>query len=146
MNNVQNIPAAPVLYVEDDENDVFFMEMAFARAGLRHPLQIARDGKRGLDYLAGNGQYADRARYPLPGLVLLDLNLPVCSGFEILRWLRLQPRFHALPVLVFTASTQQSDSEKAQQLGANEFITKPTNLNQLPELLKDLIDRWPVLQ
>ena len=140
-----NIPTEPILYVEDDKNDVFFMEFAFARISAPHPLRVARDGRQGLDYLAGNGQYADRAKHPPPCLVLLDLNLPVRSGFEILRWLRQQPQFQALPVLVFTASSRESDRETALHLGANEFITKPSNMAKLPLLLKGILDRWLVL-
>ncbi len=136
------MPAAPILYVEDDENDVFFMTRAFAKLSLPHPLTVARDGQQGLDYLAGNGPYADRAHHPLPCLVLLDLNLPLCSGFDILQWLRQQPRFQTLPVLVFTASAQQSDRVKARELGASEFITKPGNMSQLSQLLQAIILRW----
>jgi CheY-like chemotaxis protein len=145
LNIVTNVPTAPILYVEDDANDVFFMEFTFARMGLPHPLQVVWDGQQGLDYLSGNGRYADRAKHPLPCLVLLDLNLPGCSGFDILQWLRQQPQFQALPVLVFTASAQQSDREKAREFGANEFITKPGNMTLLHAVLKGSLARWLLL-
>ncbi len=135
---------SPVLYVEDEENDVLFVRMGLERAGLHHPLQVATNGKQAIDYLAGNGHFANREQYPLPSLVLLDLNLPIRSGFEVLQWLRQQPQFQSLPVVVFTASSQESDREKARQMGANAFITKPANMFNLQELLKRIESHWLV--
>lgn len=131
-----------VLYVEDEENDVFFMQIGFETAGWHHALQIAKNGLEAIDYLAGAGSFGNRAKFPLPRLILLDLNLPVRSGFEVLEWLRQQPQFRALPVVVFTASNQECDKEKALRLGANEFITKPTDMSCLSELLGRIRQRW----
>jgi CheY-like chemotaxis protein len=133
---------APVLYAEDDKNDVLFMQVAFRKAGLPNSLQIVRNGKEAMDYLAGNGPYADRAAYPQPCLVLLDLNMPVSTGFEVLRWARQQPRFQRLPMVVLTASSKESDRKLARLLGANEYVTKPNNPGELPGLLQGLRDRW----
>ena len=135
---------SPVLYVEDEENDVFFMKRGFARAGLPHGLQIATNGEEAIHYLTGNAPFCDRLKYPLPCLVLLDLNIPIRSGFEVLQWLRQQPHFLTLPVVVFTASSHDSDKQKALQLGANEFITKPTDMSRLPALLEEIKARWLV--
>ena len=140
MTNSAVVP--DVLYVEDDSNDVFFMEWAFKTAGLSNPLHIVTDGKQAIDYLAGNGPYADRAQHPLPALVLLDLNLPQVSGFEVLRWLRQQPQFQGLPVVIFSASDQNADKEQARQLGATDYAVKPLNTAKLPELLQALVCRW----
>ena len=131
-----------VLYVEDDSNDVFFMEWAFKTAGLSNPLHIATDGNQAIDYLAGNGPYADRAQHPLPALVLLDLNLPQVPGFAVLRWLRQQPQFQGLPVVIYSASDQNADKEQARQLGATDYVVKPLNMAKLPELLQALVCRW----
>ena len=133
---------ASVLYVEDDDNDVLFMQVAFRKAGLPHSLQIVRNGKEAMDYLAGNEPYADRAKYPQPCLVLLDLNMPVCTGFDVLKWARQQPQFQRLPIVVLTASSKESDRKLAQLLGANEFVTKPNDTRELPGLLRGLRDRW----
>ncbi len=134
----------PVLYVEDEENDVFFMQLHFKDAGLAHPLQVARNGLEAINYLAGAGPFANRTRFPLPCLVLLDLNLPICSGFEVLEWVRRQPQFQALPVVVFTASGHERDKQKATELGATDFITKPANMSRLAELLARIEGRWLV--
>ena len=77
--------AKAVLYVEDDDNDALFMRKAFEKAGISNPLHIVHDGQEAIDFLAGNGKFVDRQQYPLPCLVLLDLNLPKKPGLEVLR-------------------------------------------------------------
>ena len=116
---------ATVLYVEDDDDAAFFMRFAFEEAGLRNPLRIAVTGQEAIDYLAGNGPFADRRQYPLPGLVLLDLNLPIIPGFQVLHWIRDQPQFQSLPVVICTASDYQGDKEEARRLGAQDYLVNP---------------------
>ena len=74
------------------------------RAGLTNPVHVAVDGAQAIAYLAGNGPFADRNQHPLPALVLLDLNLPKKSGFDVLSWIRQQPQFSSLPVVIYTSS------------------------------------------
>jgi CheY-like chemotaxis protein len=131
-----------VLFVEDEETDVFFMQRGFRQLRVPHPLQVVWDGGDAVDYLAGHGRFQDRQRYPLPGLVLLDLNLPVMRGVEVLAWLRKQPQFQTLPVVVFSGSHLESDKEKALKLGANEYVVKPTDMTKIPALLELLLNRW----
>src|SRR5580700_10175562 len=107
-----------ILYVEDEPSDVLLLRMAFTRAGLANPVHVAVDGAQGMDYLAGNGPFADRSLHPLPALVLLDLNLPKKSGFDVLRWIREQPQFSSLPVVIYTSSVGLIDKETARLLGA----------------------------
>ena len=92
--------AGTVLYVEDEESDVFFMQRAFEGEGLASAFQTVGDGQTAINYLAGEGVYAERDRYPLPTLVLLDLNLPVLSGFDVLRWIRRNGASKRLPVVL----------------------------------------------
>ena len=80
-----------ILLVEDEVNDVFFMKHAFEEVGILNPLQVAVDGQEAMDYLGGHGAYADRERFPLPCLTLLDLKLPRVMGLEVLQWIREQP-------------------------------------------------------
>lgn len=131
-----------VLYVEDEENDVFFMRMAFQKTGLLHLLKVVTDGQQAIDYLAGYGAFADRERFSLPGLVLLDLNLPIKSGIDVLRWIREQPAFAPLPVIVFTSSGREADRQKCMALGANEFFVKPALPKDMVKLVETLRDFW----
>lgn len=128
-----------VLYAEDDENDAFFMQRAFAKLGRSDALRIVRDGKQALEYLAGNGEFADRAKHPSPSLVLLDVKMPRLSGFEVLRWLRSSPAHDKIPVVMFTSSTQDADLTISRQIGANAYIVKPANADHLAVLIDDLL-------
>jgi CheY-like chemotaxis protein len=125
-----------ILLVEDDENDVFFMERAMAKANLDSPIHVARDGQEALDYLAGNGRYADRSSYPLPRCIFLDLKLPFINGFEILEWIRNQPNLAHISVLILTSSPEECDRERAGQLGAKAYLVKPPTPQMLREALK----------
>src|SRR2546426_7604886 len=81
-----------ILLAEDDANEVFLMQRAFQKAGLKNPLHVACDGQEAIDYLSHQGQFSDTVRYPSPALMLLDLKMPRKNGFEVLEWLRQQPR------------------------------------------------------
>lgn len=131
-----------ILLVEDDENDAFFMKRALKTAGVLNPVTVAPDGRRALQYLAGGGEFRDRCEHPLPCLVLLDLKLPYIMGFDVLRWIRDQPEFRTLVVVVFTASKLQPDIEKAYSMGANSYIVKPSSPSDLPEILKLTVAYW----
>ena len=131
----------PVLYVEDDDNDVIFMQMAYKQAGLPRSLKIVSDGQQAIEYLAGTGPFADRAQNPLPCLILLDLNLPIKTGFEVLRWIREQDQFKTLPVVIYSASTRERDRDLASNLGASDYFVKPSTPSKLAELLKQIWKR-----
>lgn len=132
-----------VLYVEDEKFDRLFMQMAFQELGLGQTLRMVTSGPEALDYLGGQGKYADRAQHPLPSLVLLDLNLPAISGFEVLQWVRTQPNFQSLPVVMFSSSPQPADKLKALQLGANAYLEKPNSGLKFVEVVKELRKHWP---
>src|SRR5580692_2161995 len=116
-----------ILLAEDDENDAFFMKHAFKEVGIFNSLQVARDGKQAVDYLAGSGDYADRNRFPLPSLTLLDLKLPRLTGLEVLKWVRQQDELKSLIVIILSSSHQASDIAKAYELGANAYLIKPSS-------------------
>ena len=132
----------PLLYVEDDENDAFLMRHAFTRAGVQHPLTVVSDGQQAVDYLAGAGPFADRDRYPVPGMLLLDLNLPLRSGFEVLEWVRSQPRYSELIVAVLSSSNHAKDIDRANALGASAYFVKPSDVEKRRELVRTLQARW----
>src|SRR5437867_1352895 len=109
--------ARPILLVEDDENDIFFFRLAIQRRALNCPLQVTRDGKEAMAYLAGEGIFADRIQFPLPRLVVLDLNLPHTPGLEVLEWIRQQQALNDVPVIVLTSSAAEPDLSAAAALG-----------------------------
>jgi CheY-like chemotaxis protein len=123
-----------ILLIEDDENDVFLLKNVFERAGIANPLHFVTDGQMATDYLGGKGQFSDRQKYPLPCLVLTDLKLPKKSGLEVLEWIRHQPRLKKLVVVVFSSSALPKDVDKAYELGANAYIQKTADPDQLKEI------------
>ena len=135
---------SPILHVEDREEDVFLMNYAFKRADIKLPVHVAEDGQKAIDYLAGAGQFADRERYPIPCLVLLDLQLPFKTGLEVLSWLRQQPSLKSLIVIVLTSSIFEGDVRRAYELGANAFLVKPSSAEELVRMCRALKDFWLV--
>lgn len=130
----------PVLYAEDEDNDAFLMQRAFAKACVSNPLRVVDDGPAAIRYLSGDGEFADRLRHPLPCLLLLDLNLPRRSGLEVLQWVRAQPAFAELPVVILTSSSQDRDIGSAYTLGANGYLVKPASSDKLIDLVTGLRD------
>lgn len=128
-----------VLIVDDSENDALLMRTVFERSGLVPPLQFARDGVEAIDYLMGAGAFGDRLQFPLPTVMLLDLNMPRKNGFEVLAWLRQQPALKRLCVCVLSASNREEDVRRCYDLGANSFLVKPGNLDGLIQMARTLI-------
>ena len=132
----------PILLAEDDENDIFLMGRAFDRAGVPNPLFVVRNGQHVIDYLNGSGEYAQRDKFPMPGLVLLDLKMPWMDGFDVLKWVRARSQFDALPIVVLTSSKLQTDIDKSRQFGVFDYRVKPHELADLVLLLDDVRKCW----
>jgi CheY-like chemotaxis protein len=131
-----------VLYVEDEEGDALFMQIAFKRAGLAEALRLVGDGRAAIKYLSGVNGYENRSEYPVPAVVLLDLNLPQVPGFEVLQWMRQQPEYKATPVVVFSSSMRDEDKTKAWELGANDFVEKPASGAMFGGVVERLRENW----
>jgi len=131
-----------ILLVEDDENDVLLIQRAFQKAGLRHTLKVVRNGEQAMAYLAGSGAYANRDRFPTPFLVLLDLKMPGTDGFDVLQWIRAEPAWKRLLVVVLTSSNLQADVDRAYELGANSYLVKPVEFSEMLNLLQRFEAYW----
>ena len=134
-----------VLLAEDNSTDALMVRRAFRKANLNNPIEVVDDGDSAVAYLAGEGPYADRERYPLPVLLLLDLKLPRRSGLEVLEWVRGQPTVRHLPVVVLTSSKENADVTGAYERGANSYLVKPVDPGHLQEMIKALGLYWLVL-
>ena len=133
-----------ILLVEDEENDVFFMQEAMKKAGVLNPIRVANDGQQAIDYFKGAGKFGDRDEFPLPCLVLLDLKLPYVMGLEVLRWIRQQSEVPAI-VVIFSSSKEEEDIATAYRLGANGYLVKPSDMGKLLEIAKSINDFWLTL-
>ncbi len=134
----------PILLAEDCEDDVFFLQRAFEAAEIRNPLHVVTDGQEAIDYLSGAGKFADRMKYPLPHLVILDLNMPRLGGADVLKWIRRHQQLRCLPVIIFSSSMQPSDVDHCYGLGANSFVVKPSSVEQRTEFARHLKGYWMV--
>jgi CheY-like chemotaxis protein len=137
-------PVTPpvILIVDDDANDVLFLQRAFERANVSCQLAIVRDGQEAIDYLSGAGRYGDRGKHPWPALVLLDLKMPMMDGFDVLSWWRGAGHKGNLPIIVMSTSALESDIKLAMELGATAYRVKPTDFEYLVVLVQELRDRW----
>ena len=131
-----------VLLVEDSHADVLLVRRAFAKAQLAARLETVADGDAAVAYLGGAAPYDSRDAYPLPDLVLLDLKLPRRSGFEVLEWIRREPRIRRLPVVILTSSRHDTDVMRAYDLGANSYLVKPVDFEPLVEVVKAVGLYW----
>lgn len=131
-----------VLYVEDEETDVFLMRRAFILEGLEKALQTVEGGVAAMEYLDGKGIFADRQAYPAASLMVLDLKLPSVSGFEVLEWVRGHKDHKDLPVIIFSSSPLPSDRERAKELGANDYWVKPLSAAGWSSVVSELKHRW----
>jgi CheY-like chemotaxis protein len=133
---------AVILLAEDDEDHVILIKRAFAQADLRNPLYVVWNGEEAIEYLKGAGQYSNRDEYPLPDLLLLDLKMPRVDGFQVLAWIREQSELKALRTLVLTSSDDLRDVNRAYQLGANSFLVKPIDFQNVVELSRIIQKYW----
>ena len=130
------------LLVEDDENDIVLVRRAFSKSNLLNPLMVVRNGEDAMAYFMGIGAYKNRAEYPLPSLVLLDLKMPGMGGIEFLKWLRQQLGYGGTRVVVLTSSNLMRDVNAAYQAGANSFLTKPVDFERFVEITNALSGYW----
>jgi CheY-like chemotaxis protein len=138
-----NSTSYTILLVEDEDNDVQLLRRAFTKANLLNPVQVVNNGDDACAYLAGEGRFADRQQYPLPILVLLDLKLPRKSGLEVVQWIRAQPNgIHRVPIVILTSSRESKDLDRAYDLGANSYLCKPVEFEDLMQLVKALKTYW----
>lgn len=129
-----------VLVVDDSENDRFLLRSAFSKAGFHCLLHEVDSGEKAIAYLQGEGPYGERNRFPMPSVVLLDLNMPMKNGFGVLDWVRPQPDLRGVSVFVLSASMRPEDVEHAFASGANAFLVKPGTMEELTAMVRSLRD------
>ena len=134
----------PILLVEDNPRDLDLSLRALARSNLANEVVVARDGEEAWQYLAREGAYASRPRGN-PAVVLLDLKLPKLDGVEVLDRIRKHPEMGALPVVMLTASREQTDVARSYALGVNAYVVKPLEFTEFLEAIRDLGVFWAVL-
>src|SRR4051812_27333345 len=116
---------ATLLIIDDDRDDLFFIEKAFREVGVVDPIQAVAGGKEAIAYMMGEGKYADRSVYAYPTFVMTDLKMPGTDGFDVLQHLKSNPQWAIIPTVVLSSSADLDDIHKAYMLGASSYHIKP---------------------
>jgi CheY-like chemotaxis protein len=128
--------------VEDDVNDVKLLRQALARNGISPHLEVVTDGEEALHYLQHEGEFSNRLEHPFPDVIFIDLKMPRLGGLDVLRWLHDNPNCQVVPTIVFSASRMDDDIKEAYRLGASSYFVKPTQFEDLQNLVKIMYDYW----
>ena len=134
--------SAHILLVEDNRMDVELTLDAFREVRLENQVSVARDGQEALDYLFGQGKYADRKEYPLPDIILLDLKMPGIDGFGVLRKVKNTPILKRIPIIVLTSSTDEGDRTLSYDNGVNSYLVKPVSFGGFLEVVSKIENYW----
>ena len=126
-----------VLLVDDDPDDLFLIEHTFRKAGLNLAFIKLRSGLEAVDYLAGRGNFSNRADHPLPCLIVIDSKMPGVNGFDFLAWKGGTP-FQSIPVIMISGSLREEDRKLALTSGAVKYIVKPVQKTDLRDIAKML--------
>jgi CheY-like chemotaxis protein len=135
-------PSQPILLVEDSPEDFEATLRAFQKSGLKNTIVRCEDGDEALDYLHRRGRWADPARSPRPGVVLLDLNLPGTDGRQVLAEIKGDERLRDIPVVVLTTSADERDISACYRAGANSYIQKPVDIDGFMKAIERLNGYW----
>jgi len=133
---------ASVLIAEDSEADIFFLLRAFAASKVKNPVHVVRTGAEAIQYLSGEGKYSVRSRYPMPGIVLLDLKMPSPDGFEVLRWKQYRPEMQKILWVALSNFDGIRTINDAYAAGATTFLTKPLDGKDIQHLIEGFNDYW----
>jgi CheY-like chemotaxis protein len=127
-----------ILYAEDNADDVFIFKLAFKRAALPHLFCSVDDGQAAIEWLGGVGDFSDRARFPLPQIIITDIKMPRKNGFDLLQWIRSQNAHAKLPVVVLSSSDEPQDVKRAFELGATTYFVKTPQFRDVIDFLRTL--------
>lgn len=144
LSGMQNMimQPTPLLIVEDSDEDYTALSRVFRKLGIVNPVRRCENGDACLDYLEQTDKNTSMGKTTLPGLILLDLNLPGTDGRDVLRSLKVHPRFKSIPVTVLTTSANPRDVAACYNLGVNAYVLKPLDYDDLTETLRRVMDFW----
>ncbi|MDN3237951.1 response regulator [Pseudomonas sp. WAC2] len=134
-----------ILVADDDPDDCLLIREAFKEASISNPLRFVHNGEELMNYLKHRPPYEDSESFPLPGLVLLDLNMPLKDGRESLIEIRADQKLHSLPVVILSTSSAQEDIAHSLDAGVNAFLTKPVTFSGLLDMVRTFVRNWPDL-
>jgi chemotaxis family two-component system response regulator Rcp1 len=138
-NNYNHMKKPQILLVEDNEGDILLTTEALETIQLSNEITVIKSGKEAIDYMTQSGSYIE---IDLPDLVLLDINIPIKNGLEVLSMIRSHEKSKSIPVIMLTTSSSLSDQNASRQLNANLFITKPTDMDAYEQMIRVIEEFW----
>jgi CheY-like chemotaxis protein len=141
---ISSASGAPVLIADDSESDIFFLLRAFAASKVRNPVYVVRSGAETIQYLSGEGRFANRALYPLPKIVFLDLKMPPPDGLEVLRWKEKNKSLERMLWVAMSNFDVVKTINEAYAAGATTFLTKPLDGADLKNLIDAFDEYWTI--
>ncbi|NEU82836.1 response regulator [Nostoc sp. UIC 10630] len=133
----------PVLLAEDNVADLIFIQRAIRKANVPFSLQVVSNGEEAVRYLLGEEQYADRKLYPFPALLISNMKMPRMNGLELLAWVKQQPNFQNLPVIVMSSSEDPDEMSQVITLGGSAYFVKTSCLDMLSQIVKKMVSFLP---
>ena len=137
-----DLKAGLILVAEDNPDEAMLLQRAFQKAGLEVRVHICTDGNEATDYLRGERAFSDRNKFPFPNMVITDLKMPRCNGFELLERMREENRCSVYPRVVLSASAEDRDVLRAFQVGASCYLQKPARFEDLVQMVRTLCEFW----
>jgi CheY-like chemotaxis protein len=138
----RNFTSIVILVADDDAEDRMLVKDALDESRLANQVHFVEDGEELMDYLRNQGKYSDKTKYPSPGLILLDLNMPRKDGREAVKEIKSDPNLRVIPIVVLTTSKAEEDILKTYDLGVSSFITKPVTFSSMVEIMRTLGKYW----
>jgi CheY-like chemotaxis protein len=134
-----------ILLAEDNEADIKITLRAFDKAQLKNNIFVVRNGQQALDYMYHRAEYADAAKFPRPDIIVLDINMPVLTGYEVMETLKKDKAFRLIPIIMLTSSKSEEDIVKSYDNGAASFIQKPVEYERFVKVVEGFNVYWQVL-
>lgn len=131
-----------ILLVEDEADDIELIKEAFESANIINHLTILRDGQEALDYLYHKGDYTDKKKFKMPGLILLDIKMPKVDGIEVLKKIKSDPNLKRIPVVMLTTSRDNQDIMESYDNHANSYVEKPVKFDDFMKVIKEIGLYW----
>ena len=133
-----------ILIVDDSTKDVELTIAALAEKKLANEVVVAEDGVEAIDYLHRRGKFANYDNGN-PAVILLDIKMPRMNGIEVLKYIRSEPKFKLIPVIMVTSSAEERDLVESYKLGANSYVVKPVDIVQFIDAISSLGQYWAII-
>jgi CheY-like chemotaxis protein len=134
--------AIDILLVEDNEADIKLTLIAFESGKSKNNIQVVRDGEEAINYIFRNEKFQGDEKYPVPDIILMDINLPKFNGFAVLKKIKEHPHYHSIPVIMLTSSSNEIDIIHSYNFGATSYIQKPVDFEEFYEIVDGFNLYW----